>query len=102
MLWTSFWTGGGIGRYDPMKKSWTTYLMPKSRNGTYAVYVDDKDRRVGDRLARQRDPALRSGDRNLRDISERQARRGNPRDPGPARRGLGRRAGNDRLVVVRD
>jgi virginiamycin B lyase len=44
MLWASFWRAGGIGRYDPDKKSWTHFTMPKSRSSTYAVYVDDKDR----------------------------------------------------------
>src|SRR5205823_185204 len=44
MLWSSFWNAGGVGRYDPDKKAWTHYPMPRSRSGTYAVYVDDKDR----------------------------------------------------------
>ena len=28
----------------PAAKSWKVYAMPKSTSGTYAVYVDDKDR----------------------------------------------------------
>ena len=44
MLWVSLWRSGGIGRYDPATKSWKVYPMPKSTTGTYAVYVDDKDR----------------------------------------------------------
>ena len=34
---------GELGRYDPLKKSWKVWPLPKSREGCYAVYVDDKD-----------------------------------------------------------
>ena len=28
---------GGVGRYDPDKKTWTHYPMPQSKSGTYSV-----------------------------------------------------------------
>ena len=91
MLWSSFWNGGGIGRYDPMKKSWTTYHDAAEPQRHLLGLCRRQGPGMGDRLARQRDPALRSGDRDLRDLPERQARRGHARDAGPARRSLGRR-----------
>src|SRR6267378_8096896 len=45
---------------------------------------------MGDRLARQCDPAIRSGNGEIRDLPERQARRQRAPDAGPPGRGLGR------------
>jgi virginiamycin B lyase len=102
VLWTSFWNGGGIGRYDTMKKIWTTYQMPKSRNGTYAVYVDDKDRVWATdwpaNAIQRFDPATEAfttfpSDKRGAEVRELQGR------PGEL---WGGESGNDRLVVVRD
>jgi virginiamycin B lyase len=83
MLWASFWHGGGIGRYDPVAKIWTTYpaeqvrhlrgLCRRSRPG------------VGNRLDGERDPALRSGHRDVRDLSQRQAQLQRAADARPPR-----------------
>ena len=102
MLWSSFWYGGAIGRYDPTKKSWTSYLMPQSKNGTYSVYVDDKDRVWATdwpaNAIQRFDPATETfatfpSDKRGAQIREMQGR------PGEA---WGGESGNDRLVVVRD
>ena len=72
ILWVSFWNAGDIGRYDPAAKSWKTYPLPRS---TARLLFDLRRRqgpRLGHRLARQRDPAFRSGDRNTHDLPERQ------------------------------
>ena len=75
----------------PTAKSWKVYPMPKSKSGTYAVYVDDKDRVwATDWMANaiQRfDPV----NRKLRDLPERQAWRQRAPDARPPRRNVGRR-----------
>jgi virginiamycin B lyase len=102
MLWVSFWTAGGIGRYDTAKKTWTHYPMPKSKSGTYAVYVDDKDRVWATdwqaNALQMFDPATESyatfpSDRQGSGVRQLLGR------PGET---WGGESGNDRLVVVRD
>jgi virginiamycin B lyase len=102
MLWASLWYAGGIGRYDPAAKKWTTFLMPQSKNGTYSVYVDDKDRVWATdwpaNAIQRFDPATETfatfpSDKRGAQIREMQGR------PGEA---WGGESGNDRLVVVRD
>jgi virginiamycin B lyase len=102
LLWSSFWYGGAVGRYDPDKKIWTTYPMPQSRNGTYSVYVDDKDRVWATdwpaNAIQRFDPVTEKfatfpSDKRSAQIREMQGR------PGEA---WGGESGNDRLVVVRD
>jgi virginiamycin B lyase len=44
MIWTSFWTTGEVGRYDPNGKSWKVWPLPNSGSGCYAVYVDSHDK----------------------------------------------------------
>ena len=95
-------TAGELGRYDPAAKTWKTYPLPKSRSRLLLGLCRRQGPGLGHRLARQRDPAVRSGDREVRDLPERQARRQCAPDARPAGRGLGRRSGNDRLVVLRD
>ena len=74
MLWASFWNGGGVGRYDPAKKSWTHYPMPQSKSGTYSVYVDDKDRVWATDWLANAIQRFDPGDGKVRDVPERQAR----------------------------
>ena len=102
MLWVSFWTAGGIGRYDPAAKSWRVFAMPKSAAGTYAVYVDDQDRVwATDWLANtiQRfDPVSESftsfpSDRRGANVRQLLGRHGEI---------WGGESGTDRLVVIRD
>ena len=75
LLWVSFWHTGEVGRYDPIGKTWKVWSLPKSKAGCYAVYVDDKDKVWLTDFDRQRHRALRSGDREVRELPERQARR---------------------------
>jgi len=102
MLWASFWNAGGIGRYDPMKKTWMHYPMPQSKGGTYSVYVDDKDRVWATdwhaNAVQRFDPATESyatfpSDKRGANIRQMLGR------PGEA---WGGESGTDRLVVVRD
>jgi virginiamycin B lyase len=102
MLWVSFWTAGGIGRYDPAAKSWRVYPMPKNTAGTYAVYVDDQDRVwatdwLGNAIQRF-DPATESfatfpSDRRGANVRQLNGRHGET---------WGGESGTDRLVVIRD
>jgi virginiamycin B lyase len=102
MLWVSFWNSGGIGRYDPAKKLWTVYAMPKSKSSTYAVYVDDKDRVWATDWAanaiQRFDPATETfatfpSDKRGASVRQMLGR------PGET---WGGESGNDRLVVIRD
>ena len=102
MLWASFWNAGGIGRYDPGKKTWTHYPMPQSKSGTYSVYVDDKDRVWATdwhaNAVQRFDPVTESyatfpSDKRGANIRQMLGR------PGEA---WGGESGTDRLVVVRD
>src|SRR4029077_840324 len=90
VLWSSFWNSGGIGRYDPATGQWTTYPMPRGSRHLLGL-CRRQGSRVGDRLGRQRHPALRSGKRELRDLPERPATGKRAPDAGPAGRGVGRR-----------
>ena len=102
MLWVSFWNRGGIGRYDPAAKIWTTFPMPHGKSSTYAVYVDDRDRVwATDWFAnaiQRLDPVAESYTTfpsNQRGANVRQmaGRRGEA---------WGGESGTDRLVVIRD
>ena len=77
--------------------------MPQSKSGTYSVYVDDKDRVWATDWHRQRDPALRSGDREDSTTFPSDKRGATVRQmlgrPGEA---WGGESGTDRLVVIRD
>lgn len=101
-LWVSFWTAGGLGKYDPVKATWTHYPMPVSKGGTYAVYVDDKDRVWGtdwQANAIQRfDPVTETfatfpSDKRSSNVRQMLGR------PGEL---WGGESGNERLVVIRD
>ena len=91
ILWVSFWHSGELGRYDPAAKKWSTYALPKSRSGCYAVYVDEQDKVwVTDFVANailRFDP----GGGEVRELPVRQARRGGAPDARPPRRSVGRR-----------
>jgi virginiamycin B lyase len=44
-LWVSFWHSGEVGRYDPVAKTWKTWLLPGNPgSGCYAVHVDEQDK----------------------------------------------------------
>ena len=43
VIWTSEWTAGQVGRYDPATDSWREWRLPGSAPQAYAVYVDDRD-----------------------------------------------------------
>jgi virginiamycin B lyase len=102
MLWVSFWNAGGIGRYDPAKKTWTRFPMPQSKSSTYSVYVDDKDRVwatdwVANAIQRF-DPVTERYETFPSDKRGASVRQMLGR-PGEA---WGGESGTDRLVVVRD
>ena len=40
----SFWNTGEVGRFDPAAKAWKVWSLPDSKEGCYAVFVDDKDK----------------------------------------------------------
>jgi virginiamycin B lyase len=44
MLWVSFWLSGEVARFDPAAKAWKVWSLPKSKEGCYAVFVDDKNK----------------------------------------------------------
>jgi len=102
MLWVSFWNAGGIGRYDTTQKTWTHYPMPKSKSGTYAVYVDNQDRVWATdwqaNAVQRFDPASESYSTFASDRRGAEIRQLNGR-PGET---WGGESGNDRLIVVRD
>jgi virginiamycin B lyase len=101
-LWVSFWTAGGLGKYDPVKAAWTHYPMPVSKGGTYAVYVDEKDHVWAtdwSANAIQRfDPTTEKYDTFVSDKRGSSVRQMNGR-PGEL---WGGESGNERLVVIRD
>ncbi|MDQ3226472.1 MAG: lyase [Chloroflexota bacterium] len=43
VLWTSQWTAGQVGRYDPATGAWTEWRLPGDAPQAYAVYVDERD-----------------------------------------------------------
>jgi virginiamycin B lyase len=101
LLWVSFWNTGEVGRYDPLKKEWKVWRLPKSTN-CYAVFVDDKDKVwLSDWTANaimRFDPALEKfeafpSNRRRSDVRQMLGR------PGEM---WGAESGTDRLVVVRD
>ncbi|HMK79434.1 MAG TPA: lyase, partial [Xanthobacteraceae bacterium] len=101
LLWVSFWHAGELGRYDPATHRWTTWALPKSKGGCYAVYVDETDKVwVSDFIANailRFDPAserFQSFPSDKRGASVRQLLG----RPGEA---WGAESGNDRLVVVK-
>jgi len=81
MLWSSSeWRG--IGRYDPMKKSWTSYQMPPERTAptrfmstTGPVWATDWPANAIQRFDPRPKPLH---------LSERQTQRADPRDAGAA------------------
>jgi virginiamycin B lyase len=102
MIWASFWHTGEVARYDPTAKSWNAWALPKSGSGTYAVYVDDKDKVwATDFMANaivRFDPVkqqFESFPSDKRGASVRQLL-------GRAGEIWGGESGTDRLVVVRD
>jgi virginiamycin B lyase len=42
-IWTSEWSAGQVGRYDPATDSWQEWRLPGAAPQAYAVYVDDRD-----------------------------------------------------------
>ena len=90
LLWVSFWHTGEVGRYDPTGKTWKVWALPKSKCRLLCGLCRRQGQGLADRLARQCDPALRSDDREVRELPEQQARRLGAPDARPAGRSLGR------------
>ena len=103
MLWVSFWNTGEVGRYDPIAKAWKVWALPKSERRLLRGLCRRQRQGLAERLDRQCDRALRSGDREIRELPEQQTRRLDVRQmlgrPGEV---WGAESGTDRLVVVRD
>ena len=103
LLWVSFWNTGEIGRYDPINKE---SLESAEEQGRVLRHICRQQRQdLGHRLRRQRHYPVRSGDRGLRELPERQARCFGPAIAWPAGRGLGcgvrrRPAGRDQGLVT--
>ena len=91
LLWVSFWHSGEVGVYDPAAKTWKTWLLAQQPRQRLLLGLC---RRAGQGLAHrlhdQRDRALRSQDRKVRELRQRQEGRAGPPDARPGRRGLGR------------
>jgi streptogramin lyase len=115
-VWFASLAGDSIGQIDRASGAVTVVDPPRRGVGPRRIWSDSKGveglshaqehlrhlfglcrrqgPRLGDRLAGQYDPALRSGERKLYRLSERQARRQCAPDAGPAGRGMGRGVGN--------
>jgi len=102
VLWISFWHSGEVGRYDPVAKSWKTWLLPGNPgSGCYSVYVDEQDKVwLTDFLTNsivRFDPATEAFERFPSNQRGAQVRQMLGR-PGEA---WGAESGNDRLVMIR-
>ena len=75
LLWVSFWNTGEVGRYDPIAKAWKVWALPKSKQRLLRGLCRRQGQGLAHRLGRQRDRALRSGHREIRELPERPARR---------------------------
>ena len=42
-IWTSEWTAGQLGRYDPASGAWREWRLPGPGPQAYAVYLDERD-----------------------------------------------------------
>ena len=70
-LWVSEWNSGNVSVYDPAAKSWKQWKLPGEKPRTYAVWVDPDDKVWLADWTRQCDRALRSRDREVRELPER-------------------------------
>jgi virginiamycin B lyase len=43
VIWTSEWSAGQVGRYDPAADTWQEWRLPGASPQAYAVYVDERD-----------------------------------------------------------
>ena len=43
VIWTSEWSAGQVGRFDPVTSAWQEWRLPGDRPQAYAVYVDERD-----------------------------------------------------------
>ena len=100
-IWVSEWNSGNVSMHDPADGSWRTWRLPGQRPRTYSVYVDDKDKVWLTDFGAQRHRALRSGDREVQRIPERQAERQRAPDGRQARARPGAaKSGTNRLVMI--
>ena len=90
VLWVSFWYAGELARYDPAAKTLEDLRAAEEQERLLLGLCRREGQGLGHRLRRQRDPALRSGDREVRELPVEQARRGGAPDARPRRRGVGR------------
>ena len=90
LLWVSFWNTGEVGRYDPIAKSLESVEPAEKQRRLLRGLCRRQGQGLADRLGRQCHRALRSGDREIRELSERPARRLGAPAARPARRSMGR------------
>ena len=97
-VWVSEWNTGQVSRYDPAERdAGRSGDLPGDGRQAYAVYVDERDTRLAERLRRQRHRPLRPGDRDVhRDPPPSPPRQRAPA-PRPARRGVGAASSADQL-----
>lgn len=43
-LWISEWNSGNVSVYDPVAKSWKSWMLPGAKPKTYSVWVDPDDK----------------------------------------------------------
>lgn len=43
-LWVSEWNSGQLSRYDPVAKTWKSWMPPVEKARTYSVWVDEADK----------------------------------------------------------
>jgi len=91
ILWVSFWHAGELARYDPGGEELEDLCAAQEQERLLLGLCRRGRQGLGDGLHRQRDPALRPADRDVRQLPLQQARRGRAADARPIRRGLGRR-----------
>ncbi len=90
LLWVSFWHTGEVARFDPIAKAWKVWSLPEEQGRLLRGLCRRQGQGVAHRLDRQRHRALRSGDREVRELPEQQARRLGAPDSRPAGRTMGR------------
>ena len=99
-LWVSEWNSGNVSVHDPADGSWKAWKLPGEQPARLFGLCRRQGQGLADRFLGQRDRALRSRDREIQRVPQRQARRQCPADGRPAGEAWGGESGTNRLVVI--